>query len=211
MAEERRTPAQSASRASSGDNTRDPRWYAFRMLSDREQMIALATAHLQDGARVLQFLTVFARFEFALKFSGFLEDGADGKEAEPNWQLFSEDAALKAAFGVEALPPEVIEAVRTLTESPPLKQVIQGGRLNWKETPAQGDAHGPLNLLLLVRRVRNNLFHGGKFPMKPLDHPERNSQLIEASLVVLGHCWAKGPERVKSAFASELPPSVCRD
>lgn len=38
-------------------------------------------------------------------------------------------------------------------------------------------------LLEMVYRVRNNLFHGGKWPVQP----ERDAELLSACLAALGH------------------------
>jgi hypothetical protein len=41
-----------------------------------------------------------------------------------------------------------------------------------------------------VRTVRNNLFHGGKSPSRPISEPARDQRLLESSLVVLHECLA---------------------
>ena len=43
-------------------------------------------------------------------------------------------------------------------------------------------------LLNYVRRVRNNLFHGGKFTSLSVSDLGRNASLIEDSLVILKEC-----------------------
>ncbi len=43
----------------------------------------------------------------------------------------------------------------------------------------------PQEFLDAVRRVRNNLFHGGKSPNGPMNDRLRNEQLIKASTRVL--------------------------
>lgn len=48
-------------------------------------------------------------------------------------------------------------------------------------------ALSPARLLVLyIRRVRNNLFHGGKFAGQWFD-PDRSKALLEASVLLLGH------------------------
>jgi hypothetical protein len=40
-------------------------------------------------------------------------------------------------------------------------------------------------LLLAIRTVRNNLFHGGKFPLIPMPDPSRDRDLLIHSLTIL--------------------------
>lgn len=124
-----------------------------------------------------EFFRVFARTEYALKASGFNQGNGP---AEPNWTKF--------ALAVEAFvgnPPneKVLQAVKFILNEPPKKQFITDGFIEWREvkpsTNSQADA-----LFQYIRRIRNNLFHGGKFN----DHwfaPERSERLMRAGLVVL--------------------------
>jgi len=46
-----------------------------------------------------------------------------------------------------------------------------------------------LTLLLgCIRIVRNNLFHGGKFPLAPVQEPARNPLLLHHALVIIYAC-----------------------
>ena len=48
--------------------------------------------------------------------------------------------------------------------------------------------------LLMIRTVRNNLFHGGKYlPVKEVEEG-RNEQLVSCSLIVLNFCIALNRE-----------------
>ncbi len=73
------------------------------------------------------------------------------------------------------------EAVARLLRDPPKKQHRD---LAWRDVPAEGDAHGANNVLLVVRRVRNNLFHGGKAKRQSVDG-KRDDQLVGDALLVL--------------------------
>lgn len=119
----------------------------------------------------------FARTEYALKASGF--NNGDGA-AEANWRKF--------ALAVEALianPPsaELREAVRFVLAEPPRKQVIVDGAIRWQVAEPQTDSVAD-KLFLYVRRVRNNLFHGGKFNGEWFE-PERSEPLLRHSLAIL--------------------------
>ena len=56
-------------------------------------------------------------------------------------------------------------------------------------------------VLRLVRVVRNNLFHGGKYPIpiEPLEDMARNEVLLNPSIVVLRNCLSIS-DPVRAAF-----------
>src|SRR6266699_1578234 len=131
------------------------------------------------GELLLEFFLVFSRLEYAMKAAGWIK--TDGGTAEPDWprlidELQHEDEAVTAA-----LPA----AGQYLLEAPPKKQIRNAaGVLDWSEVRCD-DQHRRLSCLLWsVKRVRNNLFHGGKFELLP-DLSDRNRRLVEGSLKVI--------------------------
>jgi len=52
----------------------------------------------------------------------------------------------------------------------------------------------------MVRRVRNNLFHGGKFLPVPPGDPDRDKLLVQHSLTVLRTCMSLH-KRVAASYA----------
>jgi hypothetical protein len=123
---------------------------------------------------------VFSRTEYALKASGF--NNGDGP-AEANWNKF--------ALAVEDLiqnptSQELKEAIEFFLNAPPKKQVIAGGVIRWEVSVPQTNSSAD-KLLVYVRRVRNNLFHGGKFNGHWFD-PERSEPLLRHSLAILQSC-----------------------
>lgn len=145
--------------------------------------------NLDELAR--KFFHVFSRTEYALKVSGF--NNGDGP-AEANWRSF--------ALAVEALiaqptSPELIDAINFFFTVPPNKQVIVGGVIQWEvsEPPTNSKAD---KLLLYVRRVRNNLFHGGKFNGNWFE-PERSEPLLKHSITILDACVKTVPS-VREAY-----------
>jgi hypothetical protein len=125
----------------------------------------------------LEFFAAFARFEYALKRAGYVV--GDDKSASPSWDRFAVDLR---DMGDAALAP-VIAACVYLREHPPKKQVVNNGNLEWAVRPAAGS---PIeDVLLSVRTVRNNVFHGGKFPTGIVEEPLRDRRLIEECLAVL--------------------------
>lgn len=143
-----------------------------------------------------ELFKTFARFEYALKASGF--NNGDG-EAKPNWR----DFALSVETQLQnSKSPELLKAITFMRQQPPKKQIIRNGLLEWDDAPPNTDSNADL-VLLYVRRVRNNLFHGGKFN----DHwftPERSEELLRHSLVILYACLDASPQ-VKKAYDNHSP------
>jgi hypothetical protein len=101
-----------------------------------------------------EMFRTFARFEYALKAAGFHNgDGA----AKANWRSFAE--SVPAAFN-NPRDPALNEAVRYILNHPPKKQIITNGTLAWSEAAPNTDLESDL-VLICLRRVRNNLHHGG--------------------------------------------------
>jgi hypothetical protein len=135
----------------------------------------------------------FARFEYALKVSGFHHgDGA----AQPNWRAFSDSIAREFDATTEE---RFVKAMAYIIQHPPKKQMIQNGQLVWSNVDPDGSCQADL-LLLYVRRVRNNLFHGGKFNGRWFE-PERSEELLNSSLTILETCLTLSA-KVRCAYDS---------
>lgn len=78
------------------------------------------------------------------------------------------------------------DAVAFLEREPPLKQVVRDNNLTWEPAPV-GQNTRAKNIFVCVRRVRNNLFHGGKFE-DTFRLNQRDRQLLESSLIILQRC-----------------------
>jgi hypothetical protein len=141
-----------------------------------------------DRDLVFRFFAVFSRFECALKRADFFKRGLNDA-AQPDWERFSQTlqgrfgGIQNAAFG---------EACARLLTKPPQKQVVDGQALRWKASTRVAGECEEAYILRLVRTVRNNLFHGGKYPWpdQGVEDAARNRGLLEASLVVLNECLA---------------------
>jgi hypothetical protein len=145
---------------------------------------AIINALAVDRERVLDFFAYFSRFEYSLKRSGFLRPGA---KAEPDWDAFAN--SLRGRFaGVQ--DADFRDAVAFLRREPPKTQVVSGNDLGWTETIPGNGEQDESYVLRLVRTVRNNLFHGGKYPYPagPMVEVARNRRLLEAAITVLGQC-----------------------
>lgn len=132
-----------------------------------------------------ELFVAFARMEYALKAAGFLKR-PDGN-AEANWEAFA--AAIQDEFEVKRQHDAAVrDAAEGLLAAPPNKQIVTNGVLSWSEVQPQAASETDL-LLQYVRRVRNNLFHGGKFNGVWFA-PERADFLIPKCLLILDACRA---------------------
>ena len=123
-----------------------------------------------------QFIATFLRFEFALKESGF---GPKKGDARVEWCRVGGELGQDFFDLISAS-----EKAATLVKHPPKKQVTRNHQLEWMD---QNPPQNVTELLLAVRRVRNNLFHGGKSgdPEYDAGNPSRSTTLIsEAQWVV---------------------------
>ncbi|WP_040726167.1 hypothetical protein [Thiomicrorhabdus sp. Kp2] len=127
-----------------------------------------------------EFFKIFARAEYSLKASGF--NRGDGN-AEADWSAFSKQVK---SLIQNPNNQQLQAAIDFVISQPPKKQVIVNGKIEWSDSnPTFPDKAE--NLLVYIRRVRNNLFHGGKFNGHWFE-PERSEQLISKSLIILKAC-----------------------
>jgi hypothetical protein len=142
-----------------------------------------------DPTLLLKFFLTFSRFEFALKNSGFYVKRRKTPlpyEARPDWDSFAQ--RLKDVFHTDATP-RLRDACDHLLYNPPWREgVVSENTLGWDTTAEDERLSEIERLLLYVRRVRNNLFHGGKFSPQPELETVRNAALLEDSLVILQEC-----------------------
>lgn len=127
-----------------------------------------------------EFLGTFARCEYALKSVGYAR--SKGSSVEANWDQYSKDIN----WHFLRIKDETLRsAVRYLLESPPRKQTLHNGIVNWLDSPPNPALKKTERALLMVRRVRNNLFHGAKIWSPHFDNRERDLRLVTDALVIL--------------------------
>lgn len=129
-----------------------------------------------------ELFRVFAQFEYCLKATGFCVAGS-GDAAKPDWRRFAQELPIRLADSEDLA---VRCAIAYILEHPPKKQAFRDGALQWADVAAQAVNENDL-VLLYVRRVRNNLFHGGKFNGRFFD-PERSQKLLVHSVAILMAC-----------------------
>ena len=161
------------------------------------QTLNVVRCMINDREVVLDFFATFSRVEYSLKRSGFLRRGREDR-AEPDWPSYAETLSGRLT-SVES--SEFHQARAWLTNHPPKMQVIRSGGLGWDSLPRRKSDTGERYLLRLVQTVRNNLFHGGKYPYPdgPVLDVARDRQLLEYSITVLDTCLDLSP-RVRAAF-----------
>lgn len=136
--------------------------------------------HIEEYSNVIALFLIFSRFEYALKEAGFLKND----KAKPDWGSFSDKIN-------DYLPSrkneydEFRNAIDYLNRCPPRIQIVKERNgiklLDWKCYKPQGNEARVLTEY--IRRIRNNLFHGGKNPFAPT----RDSKLIKSATTILKH------------------------
>ncbi len=132
-----------------------------------------------DRDLLLEFFLVFARAEFALKNSGYAK-ASKYDDASPDWDSFAK--AIEKLFKKERTN-ELKSAVEYILLNPPMKQVLKNNSLMWDSTSPNGTETEVL--FLLVRRIRNNLFHGGKYNVMPFEDTDRTTRLLTGALLII--------------------------
>ncbi|MDY0744773.1 hypothetical protein SNE35_09650 [Paucibacter sp. R3-3] len=131
----------------------------------------------------VELLALFSRMEYALKVSDFAV--GDDKTVAPNWDAFAN--AVNDDF-LAIADEAVVEARELLLQSPPRKQVLLDGHVRFADQVINTKQRRTQQLLLMVRTVRNNLFHGGKYLPNGEQEPGRDERFVRASITVLRAC-----------------------
>lgn len=143
-----------------------------------------------------EFFREFSRCEYCLKVVGLREPNR--KDPTANWGAFATE--VKQVLEAPSTP-ELQEAVNYYLSHPPKKQISRSdGVLDWKDSPPD-HLHRAELILRLVCRVRNNLFHGGKFNGHWFE-PQRSEKLLQYALVILSSCVA-AHQKVQEAYAQK--------
>jgi hypothetical protein len=156
-------------------------------------------AHDPERDVAWEFFVFFSRFEYALKRVDDYLMPIDG-EAKPNWDRFA--SHVNAQFPLN--DAQVASAVAFYSAEPPRRQVRQNGALDWS-APQSRVGNEPVLIWLLraIRVVRNNLFHGGKFPHFVFNDPSRNGALLRHAIVILAAALPLDA-RVNSMFVEAI-------
>lgn len=171
----------------------------------RAPAVMTAFSHLAEADRdlVIRFIEAFSRAEYTLKRGGYLK--ATGDSVSADWDVFAR--TIRGKFG-QTRSREFGRALQMLLQHPPRKQALVDGLLGWKDGRRPAGASDEEHALLLVRRTRNNLFHGEKFVLGGMGALARDRDLVAAALEVLAYALSGFVPRSRTAEAR--PPAVRR-
>jgi hypothetical protein len=132
----------------------------------------------------LQFVLLFARFEYALKRTSGLAF-VRGEAVYADWRKFGRE--LDSGFD-PTQNDDLCHGIEYLIQQPPLKQILNNEGLSFVQPKPRTDEPFLVQVLDTVKTVRNNLLHGGKFPDGEVLDPARNRTLLKSASVVLREC-----------------------
>jgi hypothetical protein len=140
------------------------------------------TPQLTQGSEDLinEFFMVYSRFEFTLKKMGYRRIAGDG-HVEPNWFSFSSNIQNKFNPGKS---PELQQSFDYYLTQPPKVQILVDEELSWRSNQKREKESDFIWVIRSIGIVRNNLFHGGKFPFDPI----RDISLLSYGLIILYEC-----------------------
>ncbi len=144
---------------------------------------AIGNLHL-DHDLAFRFLVEFARFEFALKAARFVYQGENERNLEVDFDCFARTIAEPFRKKLDGGDTELCEARDYYRDAPPQKQIWNGYGPDWAEALPQNRTESAF-LLILLRRTRNNLFHGGKGWKRPDGTIERDNELLRHGLQIM--------------------------
>jgi hypothetical protein len=147
-----------------------------------------------DSQLICNFLAIFSRIEYSLKATIKYADDRETK-VDPSWDRFANEIHEKF-LQIEDI--ELKSAVDYLVNNSPKKQILDDNKLIFQEQEIDQNQKLTQQILLMVRTVRNNLFHGGKYHSNA---EGRDALLIKHSLKVLSEC-AKIDEDVYRFYGS---------
>lgn len=147
---------------------------------------------MEDDQLIYEYFKVFSRLEYALKRVGLVKENPT--KIDIDWEAF------RISISEKYTGNEVRHQVNYIIENPPQKQFFEKGKLLWKQAKPQHKDELTL-LLVYIKRVRNNLFHGGKYQGDTLPMLDRDIVLISFSLTILQHLISLNL-RVKKAYFS---------
>lgn len=141
---------------------------------------------------LIEFFVVFSRFEYALKRARYCKSN---NAAMPDWDRFAcECKELKSADVLR-----LKEVGSYLIEFPPRQQIFIDNCLSFAPITFVDGTHLVEKLIRYVKTVRNNLFHGGKYPGEYVEEPGRNPELLKSSIATL-LCFLNTHEKLHELF-----------
>jgi hypothetical protein len=125
---------------------------------------------------ICSFVKLFAMYEYKIKDLTYWTANNENTTFKIDWDKFVNEKIF--------LNDQEKEDIKTLyiTNHPPMKQVVKDDELQWKSVSSRDKSK--IALFGHIRRVRNNLYHGGKFD-DSWEHRKRNIKLISDAVNIL--------------------------
>jgi hypothetical protein len=133
--------------------------------------------HCDLSALAFDFFYWFSRFEFALKENQYLKSHKPDSNADPGWSEYV--MKWQPNYNPSAEASELLQLL------PQRQIVLEGDALDWKPLDLSGCKSSLDAVVLCLKTIRNNLFHGGKHSCEGWDDPMRNHALLTSGKAVL--------------------------
>jgi len=160
---------------------------------------------------IYEFFAVFSRFEYALKNGGYLSvwtvstrSGEKKENHGPDWRKFARHTERDYQRAICNSQSESYQATAYILDQPPKLEVViqtadgnKSPEVDFRESPPRIGSDWS-NIIEYANRVRNNLFHGGKYKGDPYD-PTRDEDLLNNTLTILRTCVIWRP-RVRDLY-----------
>ncbi len=138
---------------------------------------------------IFEFFIVFSRFEYTLKHTGYLIID-DKNRVFPDWVTFCNKFGDQFQINNNEL---LTDAVIYYLTKPTKIEIFEEGQFKWGNNIRGNGESDFAWLLRSIRYTRNNLFHGGKFPIKPV----RDPKLLYFGIVILYECLELNDELLR--------------
>jgi len=133
---------------------------------------------------VINYFAGFSRFEFALINSGIITNPAKHNQHHPtaDWVAFAD--RIEPHFNFQRTQ-DLTHAVTYFEAQPPNRLSVVNGALQWVRNDDVDQKTRLGKLAVHIKTIRNNLFHGGKYPNAPAIPAERDANLLKSGIVML--------------------------
>jgi hypothetical protein len=139
----------------------------------------------------LTFCVAFSLLEYAIKEC--VDQQNPSGRAKPNWGSVAQQ------------PPDLrrgasqktIEAIDYVLNDPPQVQIVVKRRAQFRERSLEGTENE--RVAEALKRIRNNLFHGGKRP-----YDDRDEKLVQAGLEIIERYFQLHADLRRAALASGM-------
>jgi len=106
---------------------------------------------MESEQLIYTFFKKFSRFEYALKQGGYVRVAKGNDAAQVDWKTYENNTA----YELDAKEEELLKAA-------PQREIYKGGKLLWENLKFGKTASNVKRLVLTLKTLRNNLFHGEK-------------------------------------------------